>query len=412
MPYVYTMDPPSSDPQYNKRMGFRTPRSIVLPPYLLTNQYFVDYVDSIDIVFGPEVDEKTDILGNLRNMWVTNPEQEASIQDMEMQDFEAWSRPEREILVKQVNMLGMKLMNAGVVTDISYHTIARFLGQYWFEKGTEDFINFINFCLNSDLQVANLWTEDYKNFVAYGSTLIGVPIWEGGTWYPTTHVIIEAQGGLDGIDLNTLVAFFYDIANYNLVLYSVDSIFDMSIVDDLDETEGTATIVAMAMWCVNQVTISNVYRFGVSYPPIHENVGTPTSVLTTAPADTNYAAQYVLGSPTGWIEYTPGNIVPVYHGPNRNPSPGSDVPTTLMGGASTTGDLSGFTMLYGPVGWTPVPGAAHTDTHIPVFSSVPVARTVATSDLTTNIIGNQRANLLVNPRGFMDIGGGQFIPYW
>jgi hypothetical protein len=94
-------------------------------------------------------------------MWVTNPPLEQQIADQvsgtgtdpvtglpfmggHLIDFDQWSQPERDILAKQVNALGMKLANAGVLTDDSYQAISRWVGMYWYGKGTRSFIDFIN----------------------------------------------------------------------------------------------------------------------------------------------------------------------------------------------------------------------------------------------------------------------------
>src|SRR5271169_871329 len=108
--YEYTLSPPSTDSSENILLGYRTPRSILMPPYLSQNPYFVALLDAVDYVFETNVDVPTEVLGDLRKMWVTNPTLENNqIANSELIPFEAWSQPEWEILVKQVNMLGMKL---------------------------------------------------------------------------------------------------------------------------------------------------------------------------------------------------------------------------------------------------------------------------------------------------------------
>lgn len=263
--YKYQVDWPSTDSTENRRLVYRYPRSILLPPYLAANPYYVDYTNAIDNVFEGQVDIKTEILQNLRNMWVTNPPLEQQIADQvsgtgtdpvtglpfmggHLIDFDQWSQPERDILAKQVNALGMKLANAGVLTDDSYQAISRWVGMYWYGKGTRSFIDFINYCLSSFLDVKPMWTQDYVHFYRTGDSRIGTPIWQGGTWYPTTHVQLIAKGGLGDLDINTLVSFFYEIANYNLVLYSVDEEFDMPITDDPTLVRTDAQIVALGLW--------------------------------------------------------------------------------------------------------------------------------------------------------------------
>jgi hypothetical protein len=414
--YEYTLSPPSTDLQENLRLGYRTPRSILLPPYLAVNPYFVDFMNAIDAVFEPLVDQKTEIIGDLRNMWVTNPALEAGqIADSQMIPFEAWSQPERDLLVKQVNALGMKLQSAGLIANDNYQAISRWVGMYWFGKGTASFINFINYSLSTNLAVTKLWTQDYVNFVAEGDQSIGTPIWEGGPWYPTTHVAIIAAGGLQSIDVSDLITFFYEIANYNLVLYSVELSFDMYITDDPTLTRTDAEVVALGLWANSSIVMSNILRYGVDSPPTY-NVAPdiPMGALTTAPTNTNYTNVYMLSQPSAWIQDPSGNKVPAYTSVDQTITNGGDLPSTLCGGASTNGQPGGYQVLLGPVGWMQVPGSSRSDARVPYYTSVPVARTADTNRLPSQIVGNLRQNLLVNPKGFIEMipGSGQFTPYW
>lgn len=412
--YQYTLNVPSTNPVENKRLGYRTPRSILLPPYLASNPYFVEYMDAVDSVFESTVDIPTEILGDLRNMWVSNPALETTyVDEAQLIPFEAWSQPEREILVKQVNMLGMKLMNAGIISNDSYQAIARWVGAYWFGKGTQSFINFINYCLSSSLQITRLWTQDYVHFFNDGDSAIGTPIWEGGAWYPTSHVAIVAKGGLQGLDIATLISFFYEIANYNLVLYSVDISFDMWITDDSQLIRTDAEVVAMGIWANNEIVLSNLFSYGADGPTSF-NVAPdiPMGALTTNPTNTNYTSVYMLAEPTAWIQDDQGNSIPAYTPQDQAGSTNGTIPSTVMGGASTNGTASGYSVLLGPVGWMPVPGSSRSKARIPFFTSVPVERTAGLSLIPAKIVGNQRANLLVNPKGFTQLAPNQFVPYW
>ena len=413
--YQYTLSPPSTNPTENKRLGYRTPRSILLPPYLAVNPYFVEYMDAIDDVFESTVDIPTEILGDLRNMWVSNPTLEATyIDEALMIPFSAWSQPERQLLVQQVNMLGMKLMNAGVLSNDSYQAIARWVGMYWFGKGTQSFINFMNYSLSSSLQVQSLWTEDYVNFVAAGDPSIGTPIWEGGTLYPTSHVQIVVSGGtLQTLDLTTLISFFYEIANYNLVLNSIDIEYSMWITSDPKLKHTEARVVAAGIWVDNEMVMSNLYSYGSGPPPTYTVApDIPMSALTTTPTNTDYASVYLLAAPTSWMQDTDGNTIPVYTTDDQTITNNGDLPSTLCGGPSTNGEASGYTLLLGPVGWMQVPGSSRSTARIPYYTSVPVERTEGTTLLPSQMVGFARENLLVNPKGFTQLAPGQYVPYW
>lgn len=415
--YIYTNDQPSTDIQENKRLGYRTPRSILLPPYLtINNDYFIAFTDAIDNVFDAMVDVPTEIIGNLRNMWITNPTLEnAQITESQLIPFEAWSQPEREILVKQVNFLGMKLQNAGVVSNDNYQTIARWVGQYWFGKGTQSFIDFINYCLSASLTVTKLWTQDYNTFVPQNDPSVGTPIWEGGTWYPTTHVAIIASGGLQSLDIETLVSFFYEIANYNLVLDSIDLSFTIPIVDQIEDGYTDATVVAIGLWEDSVIVMSNVASFGADSPATFDlSPDIPTSAFSIQPTNTDLSAVYMLSQPTAWIADDQNRKFPVYSVANQTPTEDSDLPTSVCGNPSTDGTNGGYSLIFGPVNWIEVPGSSRTTARIPSFATTPVQRTAGVAELPTQIVGNQRANLLVNPTGFAEVvaGSGVFSPYW
>jgi hypothetical protein len=407
--YVYTQDWPTTDVKEALRLGYRIPRDILLPPYLYVNDYFREFAEAIDNVFEPLVDIKTEILGDLRNMWVTNPTLESNqIAKSVLIPFEAWSQPERELLVKQVNMLGMKLRSAGIISDDSYQQIARWVGMYWFGKGTQAFIDFINYCLSTSLEVIKLWTEDYKTFVPAGSSSIGTPIWEGGTWYPTTHVRINAAGGLKNIDMQSLINFFYEIANYNLVLESINLVYNLWITDDPTFARTDAEIVAVGMWMREGIVISNFAQYGASPPDTYD---TEPEITTSAyMSQTPQGTPYLLALPTAWI-MKDGKRFPVYGEADISIKTGQELPTTLMGGASLNGQTSGYYVIHGPNTWLPVPGSSRSTARIPGFSTQPVRTTVP--NITTNIVGAQRAYLLVNPDGWLDLDAtGYLTPYW
>lgn len=404
---IYSLDTPSTDIAENKRLGYRVPRNVLLPPYLALTPYYTEYSDTIDEVFSTTVDQPTEILAKLRNVWPTVPSTEQIIENHELLNFSDWPQFEREILVHQVNSLGMKLQTAGILSDDQYQIISRWVGQYWFGKGTESFINFINYCLGSSLSVQWLWTQDYVTFLPDGDPGIGTPIWKGGTWYPTSHVSINAAGGLASLDPQTLVAFFYEIANYNLVLQSLNLTFNLWIVDKIAPGYTDAQIVAMGMYEVANITLANFAQFGAPAPTIY-NVDPAQSTNIWIPSGA--PSTYMLASPTSWI--IQGNKkFPVYSPHDQQITNGSDVPTTVMGGASTNGQASGYRLVWGPVTWVQVPGTDPGTSMVPGYSVMPIQS--SSTVLPTVMVGSQRQYILTNPAGFADIGNtGYLTPYW
>lgn len=391
----------------NARLGIRLPRSILLPNYMSANPYFVDYCDAMDSVFG-SLDSQIRTLKNIRNMWVQNPETETYVDVQLLVPNSAWSTPNRDLIVKQVNMLGMKLQTAGIVSDDAFQTISRFVGMYWFGKGTEAFMEFINYCLSSDFQVFNMWTENYEDFFNEGDPDIGTPIWEGGTWYPTTHVTIVANGGFQGIDIRTLQQFFYEVANYNLVLKAIDASFDMWIVPD--ETDTIADIVAIAMYNEYRVPLANFKNRGANPPPLFQTEQLPSTYHAMGGIAADFNTAFLLAQPTGWWYLDDGiRKVPIYGTSARNVTNQADIGVELLGYDNQPGNQ--FNLLYGPVQWMPVPGSSRSTARVPYYST----GTSTIEDgvqVSAQAVGLQRTKLLTNPLGFTEVEPGKFVPYW
>lgn len=220
---IFTEDFPYSDVAQDIRLGYRLPFKTILPGYLKNTEFFTDLFDAADYVLDKRVYSAINALKNLRNMWFSNPELEQKIIDSEeLIKLEDWTIPEQDTVVKQLNLLGLQLgKSAGLFNNQNYLAFCRFVGQYWFEKGTGNFMDFVNFCCGTQYEIVNLWTTDYAKFYAEGDEAIGTPIWEGGDWYPTTHIRFVSTDNYDA-DITLMAVLFNEIANYNLVLNSIE----------------------------------------------------------------------------------------------------------------------------------------------------------------------------------------------
>lgn len=412
--FKYTLDTPSDDHAENVRLGYRVPASVLLPPYLYQNPYFVQYTEAIDEVFGPAVDEKIEILKNLRNMWPTDPDLEAQIytnavgDDPVMLSNDQWPQFERQIVVKQVNALGMNLQSAGLITDDEYQKISRWVGQYWYGKGTQSFIDFINYCLGTSLTVVALWTQDYKTFVPFNEA--GTPIWEGGPWYPTSHVQIEVDGFLPSLSPLDLSTFFYEIANYNLVLQAIDLRFDLQIVTELNQGQTSAAIVAVGMWADNVIVMTNWTRLGWTQPPTYDlSPAFPTVGLVSAGAPVQ-----LMAAPSSWALLDNNKVVPVYSSGDRTVTTGPELSLTVCGPPSALVTVNDYQPLYGPQTWLPMPNAGSRSTaRIPGFSTTPTLQPTTNNNVSVQMVGKAREFILCNPDGFADLTGtGYLTPYW
>jgi len=271
--FNYTVDMPYLSPKQNTDNFYKLPRSVLLPPYLASNQYFVDFLNQIDFVFDPTIEQPLYALSKIRNMWVFNKESMAKVNNAQMIDFSEWGGPDQGTVANQVTMLGLDLSTAEIVDDNSYRALSRFIGQYWYDKGKQSAIDFMNFCLGTNLKLTPLWTQDYKTFVPKssipaGATYIGdagrpnisqfYPVYRHSTvggwidgsvknsvgkplrhlatpnvpvdnpWWPTTHVSIKVTYP-SVLQAESIGNFFYEIANENLVLHEISTEADTNV---------------------------------------------------------------------------------------------------------------------------------------------------------------------------------------
>lgn len=281
--FTYTLDPPYDDPTENKRAFYRLPRSLLLPPYLETNPYFVEFCDAVDEVFDSPVEAATFALQNIRDVWATNQTTEQKITEGQMIDFSEWGGVDHATNVQQTNNLGLRISTAEAIDDQGYRALSKYVGSYWFDKGKRSAIDFLNFCLGTNITIVPLWTQDYVTFAPYpgdsaefifdpsrhsstdyypvrthsvvggwGSNSVGNPlqIWTTPTltpdppaWFPTTHVDLKLPRD-NKVPADVIGRLFYEVANYNLVIRSIDS--ETTTADIVTEGDDQANVVALA----------------------------------------------------------------------------------------------------------------------------------------------------------------------
>lgn len=208
-------------------------RQKLLPPYLDDVQAWLDLSDSLDEVWKDKIDDPKKFLARLRDTWIVPEATMTKIQNNEVLNLADYSLFEREILIKQANMIGFDFRESDLINDEDYQRITRNLGHYWYSKGTPKFIDFMGFVLNCLMTVIYLWSEvqntpegpQYGPFLPEGDPGIGTPVYSGGTWFPTTHVQVQFDPfKFNSVPFNKMIALFYAIANYNLVVDAL--IFD------------------------------------------------------------------------------------------------------------------------------------------------------------------------------------------
>lgn len=239
------------------------PRRALLPPYLDDIAAWLDMADSTDEVWKDRIDDPKKFLARLRDTWIIPPTTQAKIDSNTMLDLADFSLPEREILIKQANMIGFDFRESDLLSDSDYQRITRNLSLYWYGKGTGRFKDFMGFVLNTILTVTPLWAEpvsgptgdQYGPFFEEGDPGIGTPIWQGGTWFPTTHVNVSFDPiKFASVSIPRLTSLFYAIANYNLVVNAI--ILDATIfIHSHDDPEIANILVAYPMFEIDMTIL-------------------------------------------------------------------------------------------------------------------------------------------------------------
>jgi hypothetical protein len=254
-------------------------RQVLLPPYMEDGPAWTQLVEAIDAVFLGKVDNPTEWLGQLRDTWILTAASKTALEDeTKIISNTGFESIEKNILIRQANMLGFDFVDSDLLSADDYQRIVRNIALYWYGKGTFQFAHFLGFVLNTPMEIVNLWStqglqyDTYGPFLPEGDPGIGTPIWEvGGTWFPTTHVNLQIDAStFADVSFPRIVALFYSIANYNLVLNAIDFIASIYI-HSVDEVELARIVVA-----VPGATVIETPAF----------IGYPAPTNTVAPAVT------------------------------------------------------------------------------------------------------------------------------
>ncbi len=209
------------------------PSRELLPEYM-KSQRWLDLADAIDAVFGTDFDLQQQMLKYLRYQFIESTETKKRVEENRLISFNSWDMPDRDTAAKQVELSGLRFYDTTFLTRNLYVNLFRNIGDFWYSKGLYDFIDFIGYSLNINLEMLNLWTQDYVTFIPEQDlTAAQIPIYQpNGTWYPTTHVRLRADATsfVAGISDVLLVGqLFLDLANYNLVLDAIEEFMKMWI---------------------------------------------------------------------------------------------------------------------------------------------------------------------------------------
>jgi hypothetical protein len=205
-------------------------RQILIPPYLKSNPIFTDFVLSIDSVWKDAIDNPIDNIKKLRYLYIPSEDGEDKITNGELLKFTDFNRFERDILVRQANLLGFSIQESSFLSEDDYLRLYRNISSFWFEKGRETFIDFIAFCLNAEMHIFNLWSYNYVVFEQASSAKdVDLDHTTGGyasvahstNQTPASTLTLEWMGSLDDYTDNdqTLVSKYGAAGNIGYRLY-------------------------------------------------------------------------------------------------------------------------------------------------------------------------------------------------
>lgn len=234
-------------------------RRVLLPPNMQDVPVWDEMMQFIDRVLKGKIDDPTAWLAQLRYLWIEADSAASQIEAGQLLDLSDFEVPEKEILIRQAHQLGFDFQDSDLINAEDYQRIVRNLAHFWYSKGKPNFIDFLGFVLNSTMTIQNLWSVQGPTYDTYGPMLpegdagIGAPVWEGGAWFPTTHVnLLFDPFRFNSPSFAKLINLFYAVANYNLVVENI-LLEGNTVIHSVDETTLARVACAYPMWVVDQV---------------------------------------------------------------------------------------------------------------------------------------------------------------
>lgn len=189
-------------------------RSVLLPDSLNT-PFWRTLMDSVDVVWDDTIDSKIKDLYRINESLLFDTTEEFGLTPASSLNI-----MDRETAVKKLSSLGLKLRTTEGISNEALTRLCANISMYWFSKGSRQFIPFLSYTLGVRLSVVQLYTNDYVTFLEEGDVGIGTTIYDGGTWYPTSHVTVYIDPAtLVETDLQSLIDVFFAVAPYNLVVH-------------------------------------------------------------------------------------------------------------------------------------------------------------------------------------------------
>lgn len=199
--YTYVDELPSQRVIDGLRVGLRTKRSILMPPTLKNNPHFVDLIDSIDEAFDQH-ELQAQALFEIRNPFALTVEGEQKVSNgcmVDNRDFLV-----TDVINRQVEFLGVSAETVEHIHADALQVMFQNLGSYWVTKDMQGSVEFINYCLGTDIEVCQLWGDGKNSYE------------ESGPGRHLTNTVLVKNPASAGLELFSKL--FQEVCSYTLVL--------------------------------------------------------------------------------------------------------------------------------------------------------------------------------------------------
>lgn len=209
-------------------------RKSLLPDFLL-NETWISLLDAVDTVFKTEVDDPAEGLSKIRQTTILSEDALERLDSGLMIDESHLRSFDKVTNVLSGNLLGFGLQNSDMVTAAQYSRLLRNLSSLWYSKGTQNLDDFISYAFNSQVLIETMWTKDYQTFLPEGDPGIGFSLFQGGEWYPTSHIQVSYDPTvLTSVSVENLLTLVYELGAYTLVVEKVSTDSTIPIVNAIE----------------------------------------------------------------------------------------------------------------------------------------------------------------------------------
>lgn len=190
----------------------------IMPPALLSSPVWTDFAEAASAVWKDHVDDQVATMKSLQDTWHSNAATGELVNSGDLIPPTEFDYLSLALVQNELKSMGVSISTPDTFSLQQLNILYRTIGRYWRQKGTAATVQYIAAVLGISLEYSRLWTQDYVTFVEEPS--LGVPpgteIWNGGTWYPTTH--IQVATSLPTLLIPYLRELLYAVCSYTVII--------------------------------------------------------------------------------------------------------------------------------------------------------------------------------------------------